>query len=494
MSRSNNFRGNNRNNGQARTNFTRQHSNLNRSNADNNDFTSMFNAIMERLETLEKRDSSRGRQPSRVRFYQSDTASTRTRSSSFSTNHDNYVESANPDFRFLIQEAFKYAQTAHHIQNWANCPRSIAKRVDDIIEDINPPQGSSSLKLKLKELGNNFKTSVVAVINQHLLDTHSATKQRFQLLDKRDVHLSRPIVERQLERRLGKKLQRSATKTALDDLLTPTTDHHTAQAWQQALRNTRSRHEVNNQVPVPVPLSNRFEPLRLEQTGYNNNGTITGATTSTTLPKTGDKRPRPTEYSSDSDNIPDTDMEHEVNDTFIKLHRPDQKPWSLQIKPNISCLAITDSNAATWLKTDLPTGFQVEGFRGGRIHDAVELLEQASSDLTNIKNVAVLMGLNDRNTQDPSSILTDLERLADWGFHNNKHLIFIELPVLSSLSTTCQNNIQHINQAAKDIFGDKFININQTAVRPIPNDKTGTHYTLTTAKHLVSVMYNYFLC
>lgn len=140
----------------------------------------------------------------------------------------------------------------------------------------------------------------------------------------------------------------------------------------------------------------------------------------------------------------------------------------------------------------LPPTLQVNAFRGGRINDAVRLLESPLYNLENIDSIVLAVGLNDR-LSDPDDLVLDLQRLADWANRYHKQIFFLEIPMLPALNPATRDCIRHLNLAARDIFSPDFIDIDQSRVIAQPSDVTGLHYCTETAEYMISRVSQHFL-
>jgi hypothetical protein len=263
---------------------------------------------------------------------------------------------------------------------------------------------------------------------------------------------------------------------------------------RQQGQHKRKRTTESGRTTPPTTTNNRFEALAAEPpTGDDNYMEKDVRTPQKWL----QKRAKPTPKSprqeddtaSEDEVIPDTDGE-ETRTTHagaVHVHHPlERRTWKIKARDGVNCLAVTDSNGASWGGANLPSGMCVEAFRGGHIHDAAELLEAATTNLENVKNIILAVGLNNRTTEEPEHVVLDLQRIRDWGTRYHKRLAFVEVTLLPSLSTTVRETITHLNAAAHDVFDTDFLRIEQSAVRANPQDTTGIDYSILTAKHIVS--------
>lgn len=592
---------------------SRRFQNRSRSNSQNTD---VLNRILERLDRLESRSRSRsqrrsGRTPerrprARVHF-SSDVQNRRDRrptsaSSSHTTTNTNYVHTANRDFKAIVQEAFRYAQISHHLDNWRSCPYSLSNSIDGFIADIGLPLSSSTLRQHLQTAADDFKSAIVAVATAHLNWARTTTLERLEDLDHADIQRARPIVERQLHRRLGRRLHLSSTRKALDEIMGTTTigDHRgsptspSAPQLTSQIADPRTRREyvadgrrssASSSAPQrtsptadPIPRRERdidgrisptlsSAPLRtsppadplprrecvdqrtrqtnvdttawrqteaLDSRASDSDGSSTPIPpspprvpsyhlmTSPTGPTLRDRkrgtppvseqaqqptktavatagRPLTTTKAQPSDAIStalstDDEVEHVVLRGSVKTHFPQQRrKWRLTTTSGASTLVIADSNGSTWDHEDLPPDVHVDAFKGARLGDVAELLDAAPPELHNADRIVITVGFNDRATDHPDDVVLCMQRICDFASHGRIRMVFVEIPILPTLSPAGKEALQHLNRAAKDIFGSDFISIDQQRVVANKMDPMGAHYNADTAKYLLATVTEHFL-
>lgn len=510
-----------------------------RSVSNNNDSTAeILSKILSRLEALERS----GPRSSSSSFRGSARPPTPKRQSTTHDQRDGHPdESVNADFRLLVRETFRYAQAAHHLENWSDCPRSIDANIDRLVGDIRPPAASPRLTDGLQRAADEFRSSLVAIVSEHLSDVQREAKRRFDQLDHADNDKVRAVVERQLQRRLGGRAHRSVIRRALDEFESTTARRSEASGWTEAVRrhhrsskltdDATSSHHGTNRSPTTsvhsstngspstrsaVPTANRFEALAPSSTRQPSSpppmdvvpNVSTAAvalpqrkqTTKLSLSKKRLRIRSPTEDGSSSGGESDDTIgtlaalrsEQLKATTALRIHHPgDRRKWKIVEPPaSATCLVIADSNGASWLDANLPTEMAVDALRGGKTHDAVTLLNEATHRLDNIDTVVIAVGLNDRAHPTPENIVLDLHCIREWGYKANKRTWFLEIPLFKSTITTAEcDTLEHFNAAARDVFGTDFINIDQSAVRVSDADATGIHYLQHTARHMVSRVY-----
>lgn len=522
---------------------SRSTSNPRRSSPDSSTLN-VLSSIMDRLESLERRDGPH------VRF-STDRASppSHTASSRPFTESPSFVHSTNSDFRDLIRESFRYAQIAHHLKNWHSCPRSISSNIDQILSDIRPPMDSEDLRIHLSDAGTRFKSLITAAVSSHLHGLQMDIRQRFDRLDKQDLQRARPIIDRLLRRRLAARWSSSTTTDSLTELYGPSTTARSVNAWQTVQPTRRSNPQPSSTQPVPT--SNRFSALQHE--GSDDDAELVppspqpqrtsltrrrSTEVSSVAPQSADPTgPQPAPISTDASAAASTvvaplilpapsvsadvslvrpptpaalptttassDIDVDLIDALmfntpsppqqLRIHHPyETRSWRIVTPTALSCLIIADSNGQAFTHSTIPPGFHIESFRGAHIQDAAELLETATSSLTSTTNIVVALGINDRRTFAAEEIFCDLQRIRDWGTRNNKRVAFVEIPALSSLTDIELEIILHMNNAAQDIFGENFITIDHSAVHLAPNDKSGVHFAFSTAQHILSRINEHF--
>lgn len=75
----------------------------------------------------------------------------------------------------LSFHVFKYVQTFHHQRNWSHCPRAVARNVDNLVDNINPPNITDGVRKALSDAAEKFKDDVACIVRTHLndkLDSH----------------------------------------------------------------------------------------------------------------------------------------------------------------------------------------------------------------------------------------------------------------------------------------------------------------------------------
>lgn len=464
----------------------------NRGYTDNND---LLRRIMGRLDALENRSRDN-------RSHSNRRNTNRGQNRPVSNTRLDGRRSDNPDFQRLVRETFRYAQIAHHQHNWANCPNSIANNIDKIVSNIKPPQPTQQLNNSLQAAADDFKSAITARVQSHLQKLHETTRGAIADLDRRDQDLANEVVGRQLQRRLGRRLHQPTISMALDQLRS--TNNGQINQWISVTRrNTDSNTAATAPSAQPPPTgpqristSNRFQMLVNEEIEQ-------GAATVETTDHDYNMENNPTTHKRRRRQIGQVDKRlrtpTEDGDIFdallgpplpiVRVHNPEKRSsWKIEKPPNgMDTLVITDSNGMIWADATLPEGWTVDAFRGARLHDAADLLCKSTTDIVNINQVIIAVGINDRCSSTPDSIVTDLNRIKSWAAHHDKWIIFSAIPIFPSLTTTVQQTISNINMAASDIFGNDYVpSVARDDIEIFTDDHSGIHYNKKTAMLVIN--------
>jgi len=105
--------------------------------------------------------------------------------------------------------------------------------------------------------------------------------------------------------------------------------------------------------------------------------------------------------------------------------------------------------------------------------------------------VIIALGLNDRD-RDNSITISNIRFLHNWYLRSGKNVFFLGTPPFDTLNQTEQQNIDFLNDAARDIFGAQFI-------PPLPAEDIditdragqGIHYSVKTATATLNLLEPY---
>lgn len=171
---------------------------------------------------------------------------------------------------------------------------------------------------------------------------------------------------------------------------------------------------------------------------------------------------------------------------YMSNHR---QAWKIRktIEP-CEMIVLADSNGASWKTTSSTLKHHVHAFRGARLRDVDAILSRSVDELANCTNIIVAAGINDRISDHPTNIYTDLFAIHDWGRKHKKVISFLEIPMPDDRVPLPQRErIKAINEAAMDVFQQTFIVIDASSVVFATTDSAGIHYTHDTASYLFNL-------
>lgn len=256
---------------------------------DTSNISSVLQTILERLDSLESNRREATRDSSRI-----------TRRTTETRNSTQDVRSNNPDFSRLIRLLFQYSQIAHHQVNWTDCPRSISRQIDSLVEQIQPPLSTPDLRNSIVCAANDFRAHITALVQSHLENKSDFLLRDATNFDISDLDRACEIASRQLNTRLGKRLHKKEVSDAMSEISSmlkrarPVASHSDFTREESSWTRVKTRHPKPSSSATtarnPTRTSNRFEALAETTHQTVNRSTMTGSPTfdSTTL-----QRPKP---------------------------------------------------------------------------------------------------------------------------------------------------------------------------------------------------------
>ena len=243
-----------------------------RTNDSSDNVSSILRTILHRLDDLEttRRPQSREWRPNNNR------APASSRASNAHNRPPSHPEerftSSNPDFSRLVRTLFQFSQIAHHQVNWFDCPKSIARQIDLLIQQIQPPLATSQLHRSISIAANDFKTLLTSLVQQHLEDRSDFLLRDVTNLNTIDLDRACDVASRQLNTRLGKRLHKTQATDAMTEIssmlkrarstATRRDPTLTAPNWTLvAGRSTKPLTSTTTTARVPVETSNRYDVL-----------------------------------------------------------------------------------------------------------------------------------------------------------------------------------------------------------------------------------------
>ena len=108
----------------------------------------------------------------------------------------NSTRSNNPDFTTVYHSIRKIAQINHHYTNWQRVPPFLIKRVQDIVENIKPPNPNEALRRSLNSIARNFTEQVQETVQNHLLNQLTIARNAAATLDSSDVERAKSKINK----------------------------------------------------------------------------------------------------------------------------------------------------------------------------------------------------------------------------------------------------------------------------------------------------------
>jgi len=190
------------------------------------------------------------------------------------------TRSDNPDFRQLVQTTYRHVQISHALVNWNSIPKGVERAVDKLSKSIRPPRSTEILRERLQTAADDFKSRIVACVQEHLASTLEQNITALQALNQQDVSLAQSIVRRQVRRTLGRRIRETTIEEALivaaatrasrrgpENGREPDTDH-SGEPWSTARgrRFSASNHKnsaelTDRSTMAEIASTGRFEPL-----------------------------------------------------------------------------------------------------------------------------------------------------------------------------------------------------------------------------------------
>lgn len=187
----------------------------------------------------------------------------------------NYNE-PNDDTQILSRKLFRSVQIKHHSKNWQTIPKNLARKIDDVFNNVVPPAPSDETKQKLQELGGYCKSSLVAIMLSHLAETQTRINTELVAAPAAEPEAfdeAAYIARSKLSRHFGNKIEIAEINNWLTEDLwlierrgqnkgeqqnPVTTPRNAEHPWAQPARPAKRRAD---EIISPIATSNPFEAL-----------------------------------------------------------------------------------------------------------------------------------------------------------------------------------------------------------------------------------------
>ena len=367
----------------------------------------------------------------------------------------------------LSFHVFKYVQTFHHQRNWSHCPRAVARNVDNLVDNINPPNITDGVRKALSDAAEKFKDDVACIVRTHLndkLDSHlheitaydtvrvteaEATAKRFMRKRQRFSRITDATITEAL-RDLGSKLEerelsRIEESPAVPPRTSKTTDKGSKRFASPALMGAAKKpHSVDDTDAILIQAEIH--------------ASSTGTPVANPLPQ------RTLHRSMSNPDLPAS---------IANLGD--------RIRSDTQTLVIADSNGKQLAEAGLTRG-AVLALPGLAIKRACDIIQSLDTRIQRIPNIVLAVGINNCKDLDPAQSITALKGLVEWGRKTGHRVCFSNVPDCTRFAEIERQGINRINKFAREIFGLEFIDaVDPTRVEINPHDITGVHYNRDTA-------------
>jgi len=455
------------------------------------------------------------------------------------------TKSNNDEFSACVRDIYRLVQLEHHTQNWRELPRSLAQRLERFASDINPPMVNDELRSRIKEATQRYGDEICDIVHNHMVRKRTETEAAAAQRDDTDVDRAKEIADRQLSRRLGRRLEEQRRQQLVDSAANvigsarsqPKTD---ADGFQTVARGKKAASSPGN-VSTPtkkrkmdatptVITSNRFSSLAdaaedghevepadsdddvtIIERAYDNVVTsgLTGIraqvakepvegspiistdayrqTVRAEIHDTGRSHNRSISLEKPTRSMrPSTQVMRTPGGVFV-FTGPNKTQWQISPASDTKTLLIGDSNLKQF--TRIPKGWEIHccpGARLSHVNDAVEhLLKHQANSVHCVSQIYVQAGINHRDEQ-PQKYDDQLQRLMLLKSQTPITVSFVGVPTFSSLTTSQRSNIHNLNQLMSDGFGEQYVTpIPDEQVEIEPEDKYRIHHTLRTTSRIL---------
>jgi hypothetical protein len=403
-----------------------------------------------------------------------------------------HIISTNKDFTKLVKEANTICQLDQHTRNWQVLPGSLKDRIDNIVYNIRPPRPSDTTIARLEMAADVFKASVTKIVQSHLCDTREDVINGMVELNSTDLGVALETADRQMGRRLGKRLHRPTLMVSLSSV-------------SKKLKKDQLTAIRLGTDGEPLLTHNRFDVLPIEDSDPET-GVPPHPPQLEPLPQRQPKRtvpaliPTPTRlyvnrFNDDVATLKTSDLLLSCEDEVQSKERAattthtsaKRNKWGTTApRPYHNTQIIADSNGKTWAEVALSAQWNLDSFSGMSLADVVPVLKRSEHILsTTIDAIVIAVGINDREMS-RDVMLSTLQQIGQWRDKQDRNVFFVSTTIFNDFSMAQKKTLTFLNDTAKDIFGDCFINCCQdNQISPHPRNRSPGHYDVHTAEIIV---------
>lgn len=417
------------------------------------------------------------------------------------------AESSNAQFGKLVKTTYRYVQVNHHKGNWSQVPKGMVSSINKVVSNIKPPMPAPGLSDELLALGLEFGEKIALCVRKHLSNCKDVIAQELRTLDSTDVDRAIQVAGRQLEAKLGKKIDATSRQTWLTEARNLTSsrreegglDSATGGAeWTSDASAPRTRDPQPHTSTVPS----------VQEGGKCTRGKLCITVDSRVPIETPSKKRRLATYKgnfdlghdmlSDEEALGVTPLQQEHHDYRLTPPRPNVSVHSkvngrfnanIHVNNKCSIFVIGDSNLQR-LK-GMPDHFQVESFRGAKFSHLTEVIDNLSLP-DNVTDIVVAAGINHRDaTCLETEVLPSLHTLLATLRRTRRKISFLLVSIPEHFSEKQHRILTGLNSYIRG--GDTEIGwINSLPDMEVETISDGIHYNQATLDKLSTKLISKF--
>ena len=403
--------------------------------------TTLVTDMRSRIDRLERADN--GRSPTGYRI-DVGARSTTTAPHDKTDRHDGRTSDA------LTIQLFKYIQIYHHSRNWMHCPRAIARDVDRLVDNINPPNATNTVRKAMADAADRFKDDISDIVRQHLADRLDSHCQEIITHTRTDVTEAEAAAKRFIRtRQQFNRISDATINEALSDL-------GTKLDGRPELSTVEESSPIS---PTPPPRPNHS--VRCER-GVKRG--LTSPQTTATAKKA--------IHSDDMDTILVQAEIHATTSADLGVSALPERPirrsastsdmtdniatqWE-RIPVGTETLLVIDSNGRMFHNLDVPQKSATICIPGLSIRRCCNMLQNWEAKLRGIPNTVLAVGINNRYDLDHGANIASLKGLQQWAVKAQHRVIFTNVPDSVQMKRDDREGIRRVNNYARDVFGCEF--------------------------------------
>jgi len=195
-----------------------------------------------------------------------------------------HVTSNNDDFASVVKDMYRLVQLDHHADNWKELPNSLLERLKKFSDDIRPPMPDEEFRRQITSITSVYAARICETVRQHIAAKRSQIASSAATKDDTDINRAKEIVNKQLSKRLGRRLDDSKRERLLDQAASavgsgrqpPDTDGDGFQVVVNSKKkpsgspgtvSTPAKRRKRESTPPPVSTHNHYSVLANVTTG-----------------------------------------------------------------------------------------------------------------------------------------------------------------------------------------------------------------------------------